>query len=73
MRSYQGSIAVFLDYPCDPRYGWAEICQREVGEIPVQICDTTNRVVHVADYGGRLERRPLTRREPQALFEDRAR
>ena len=34
VRSYQGSIAVFLDYLCDPRYGWAEICQREVGGDP---------------------------------------
>lgn len=69
VRSYQGSIAVFLDYLCDPRYGWAEICQREVGEIPVQICDTTNRAVHVADYEGRPERRPFTRTELQALFD----
>ena len=69
VRSYQGSIAVFLDYLCDPRYGWAEVCQREVGEIPVQICDTTNRAVHVADYEGRPERRPLTRTELQALFD----
>jgi integrase len=69
VRSYQGSIAVFLDYLCDPRYGWAQVCQREVGEIPVQICDTTNRAVHVADYEGRPERRPLTRTELQALFD----
>jgi 1-deoxy-D-xylulose-5-phosphate synthase len=24
IRSYQGSIAVFMDYLCDPRYGWAK-------------------------------------------------
>jgi integrase/recombinase XerC len=69
VRFYQGSIAVFLDYLCDPRYGWAEVCEREVGEIPVQICDTTNRAVHVADSEGRPERRPLTRTELQALFD----
>lgn len=69
VRSYQGSIAVFLDYLCDPRYGWAQVCAREVGEIPVQICDTTNRAVHVADYEGRPGRRPLTRTELQTLFD----
>ena len=23
VRSYEGALAVFLDYVCDPRYGWA--------------------------------------------------
>lgn len=69
IRSYEGSIAVFLDYLCDPRYGWLEVCQREVGEVPVQICAEHNRAVHVSDYEGRPERRPLTRQELQCLFD----
>ena len=43
--------------------------EREVGEIPVQICDVSNRAVHVADYEGRPERRLLTREELQVLFD----
>ena len=28
----------FMDYLCDPRYGWRTECEQRVGEVPVQIC-----------------------------------
>jgi site-specific recombinase XerD len=69
VRSYQGSIALFMEYLCDPRYGWTTECRRQVGAVPVQICHEDNRAVHVADYEGRPGRRPFTRAELQALFD----
>ena len=61
IRSYQGALAVFLDYVCDARYGWLAECEQRVGARPVQVCHEWNTAVHVADYEGRAERRPLTR------------
>lgn len=69
IRSYQGSVALFLDYVCDPRYGWAAECVDRVGAAPRQICHEWNTATHVADYEGRPGRRPLTRAELQALFD----
>lgn len=69
IRAYQGSIAMFMDYLCDPRYGWASECAQRVGAVPAQICHDDNRAVHVADYEGRPSRRPFTRNELQALFD----
>jgi hypothetical protein len=31
VRTYQGALAVFLDYVCDPRYGWVVECEQRVG------------------------------------------
>lgn len=69
IRAYEGSIASFLDYLRDPRYGWAAECEQRVGAVPAQICHEGNRAVHAADYEGRPERRPFTRAELQALFD----
>src|SRR6266699_956784 len=69
VRLYQGSLGCFLDYACAPRYGWAEECQARVGARPAQLCHEDNTAVHVADYEGRPERRPLSRIELQALFD----
>lgn len=69
IRGYQGSIALFLDYLCDPRYGWAEACMAAVGEIPTQICHEWNTATHVSEHEGRPERRPLSRDECQAFFD----
>ena len=69
IRSYQGALAVFLDYLCDARYGWIAECEQRVGARPVQVCLEWNTAVHVADYEGRPERRPLTRVELQAFFD----
>lgn len=69
VRSYQGALATFLGYVCDPRYGWIGECEQRVGARPVQVCHEDNLAVHVADYEGRPGRRPLTRAELQAFFD----
>lgn len=69
VRSYQGALALFLAYVCDPRYGWVVECEQRVGARPVQVVHEWNTAVHVADYEGRPERRPLTRAELQAFFD----
>jgi integrase/recombinase XerC len=69
VRLYQGSLACFLDYVCDPRYGWVAECEARVGARPAQVCHEGNTAVHVSDYEGRPERRPLSRAELQALFD----
>jgi integrase/recombinase XerC len=69
IRAYQGALAAFLDYACDPRYGWVAECEQRVGARPVQVCHEWNTAVHVADYEGRPERRAFTRAELQAFFD----
>ena len=68
-RSYQGALALFLDYACDPRYGWVAECEQRAGAAPAQVFHAGNSAVHAAEYEGRPERRPLTRAELQALFD----
>ena len=68
-RAYQGALALFLEYACDPRYGWVAECQQRAGAAPVQVFHEGNRPVHAAEYEGRPERRPLTRAELQAFFD----
>ncbi|WP_232304037.1 hypothetical protein [Pseudofrankia sp. DC12] len=69
VRSYQGAVALFLGYACDPRYGWVAECEQRVGDRPIQICHEDNTATHVADHEGRPDRRPLTRGELQAFFD----
>ncbi len=69
VRSYQGALAVFLEYVCDPRYGWVAECEQRVGARPVQVVGEWNAAVHVADYEGRPGRRALSREELQAFFD----
>jgi len=69
VRSYQGALAVFLDYVCDARYGWVAECEQRVGAAPVQVCHEWNTARHVCEYEGRPARRPLTRAELQAFFD----
>jgi integrase/recombinase XerC len=69
VRSYQGALATFLDFVCDPRYGWLVECEKQVGAVPVQVCFAENTAVHVDDYEGRPERRPLSRKELQTFLD----
>jgi site-specific recombinase XerD len=69
IRSYEGALAVFLDYVCDPRYGWIAECEQQAGVRPVQVCHEGNTAVHAAEYEGRPQRRPLTRAELQAFLD----
>jgi integrase/recombinase XerC len=50
IRSYQGSVALFLAYACDPRYGWVAECEQQAGARPAQIVHEWNTAVHVAGY-----------------------
>ncbi|MFB9831561.1 tyrosine-type recombinase/integrase [Actinoallomurus acaciae] len=68
-RGYETTLALFMEYLTDRRYGWPEECQRQFGQFPQQIFTENNRVQHVVDYEGRPERRPLTYDEVQELFD----
>ncbi len=69
VRSYQGALALFLEYVCDPRYGWVSECEQRAGAVPVQVFHERNTAAHVCEHEGRPERRPLTRAELQAFFD----
>src|SRR5690242_6901842 len=69
VRSYQGALALFLEYVCDPRYGWVSECEQRAGAVPVQVCHERNTAAHVSEREGRPGRRPLTRAELQAFFD----
>jgi len=69
IRGYHVTLRLFMEFACDPRYGWAEVCQERFGQAPTQICHDWNTTVHVGDYEGRPARRPLTPDELQALFD----
>jgi len=69
VRSYQGALALFLEYVCDPRYGWVSECEQRAGAVPVQVFHERNTAAHVCEHEGRPGRRPLTRAELQAFFD----
>ncbi len=62
-RSYQGTLSMFLDYACDPRYGWVAECEQRAGAAPAQVFHEGNTAVHAAEHEGRPEGRPLARTE----------
>jgi site-specific recombinase XerD len=68
-RGYETTLALFMEYITDQRYGWPEACLERFGEIPQQIFHEDNRVAHVTEYEGKPGRRPLTYDEVQALFD----
>ena len=68
-RGYETTLALFMDFLTDRRYGWSEQCLERFGQVPQQIFHEDNRVAHVVEYEGRPGRRPLTYDEVQALFD----
>jgi site-specific recombinase XerD len=68
-RGYETTLALFMEYLTDRRYGWPEVCLERFGDIPQQIFHEDNRVAHVVEHEGRPGRRPLTYDEVQALFD----
>ena len=52
-RAYQGALSLFLDYVCDPRYGWMAECEQRAGAVPVQVFHERNTTPHAAEYEGR--------------------
>jgi len=69
IRNYQGTLKVFLDYLCDPRYPWGEICEQELGVVPRQVFDNQNLTRHLAELEGDPQNRPLTRAELAGFFD----
>src|SRR2546430_4437354 len=69
VRSYEGALALFLEYVCDPRYGWVSECEQRAGAVPVQGFHERNTAAHVSEREGRPGRRPLTPAELQAVFD----
>lgn len=68
-RGYQNALAMFMDYVCDPRYGWPDICEERFARRPVQILHDWNSVAHLAGFEGSPGRRPLSYDEIQKLFD----
>jgi integrase len=69
VRNYGLTIAAFMQYVCDPAYGWNSVCLDRFGTHPVQIAGPANLAVHTVDQEARPGRRPLTKTECQALFD----
>ncbi|MEU8927525.1 tyrosine-type recombinase/integrase [Kitasatospora sp. NPDC048545] len=69
IRSYQGAIRLFCDFITSPHYAWVEECEVRFGTHPVQVCHEWNTAVHLEDYEGDPDRRPMTREEVQTLFD----
>jgi site-specific recombinase XerD len=68
-RGYETTLALFMDFLTDRRYGWSAECLERFGQVPQQVFHEDNRAAHVVDYEGRPGRRPLTYDEVQALFD----
>lgn len=49
IRLYQQTLALFMAFVVDVRYGWAAVCEERFGTHPVQICHEWNTVAHVTD------------------------
>lgn len=52
MRANHGSIRGFCNYLTNPLYDWMEICDREFGEVPSQVCLPWNTVAHRFEFEG---------------------
>jgi site-specific recombinase XerD len=68
-RGHQNALRMFMEYLCDPRYSWSQVCAERFGARPVQILHEWNSVVHTSPYEGSPGRWPLTYNEVQALFD----
>lgn len=69
LRTYQHTIGLFCDYVADPRYQWIAVCEEQFDDHPAQICFEWNTAQHTDEQEGRPQRRALTKRELQDLFD----
>lgn len=69
VRNYQQTVALFLDYVTDRRYGWDIECDQRFGTIPVQVFHEWNTAVHRSEIEARPGNRPLSRAELQRFFD----
>ncbi|MFJ3594756.1 site-specific integrase [Streptomyces sp. NPDC090231] len=68
-RTYEVTIALFLEYLLDRRYGWVDTCLERFGEAPQEVFHESNSVLHTLEYEADPRRRPLDYDEVQALFD----
>lgn len=66
---YQGALRMFLEYVCDPRYGWVEQCWQRFGDHPAQVFHEWNTARHAQNGIAQPGKRPYTRDELQDLFD----
>ena len=71
LRGYHGALRAFTSYSSNPDYGWDRVCERYFGTHPAQVFFEWNTAAHVQAYDGRPAKRPYTREELDALFEQR--
>jgi site-specific recombinase XerD len=69
IRNYQQTVALFVAYVCDRRYGWAEVCEARFGSHPTLVFHEWNTAVHRNDTEGRPGNRPFSREELQRFFD----
>ena len=69
IRGYHLTLRMFCDYITDSRYEWPTQCHNRFGQVPSQVCNEWNTVAHLNDYEGKPQRRPLTYRELELLFD----
>ena len=69
IRSEQACVALFLDYVCDGRYEWADVCEDRFGTHPVQVFHEWNTTVHRQEFEGQPGNRPFSRDELQRFFD----
>ena len=67
-RGYTQTLALFIEYTADRRYGWPHECPERFGRAPSRFHED-NRVAHVSEDKGKPGRRPLTYDEVQSLFD----
>jgi len=68
-RTYEMTIALFVEFLRDSRYGWLRTCVDRFGEAPQVVFHEGNSVRHRQEYEGDPRRRPLSYDEVQALFD----
>lgn len=69
IRGYHLTLRMFCDYITDPRYEWPTQCHDRFAQVPAQVCNEWNTVAHLNEYEGKPQRRPLTYRELELLFD----
>ncbi len=60
---------MFCSFASSSAYGWVEFCQRQFGDVPVQICFEWNTPSHTTDDAVPPSRRSFTKGELQRFFD----
>ncbi|MFE0420060.1 tyrosine-type recombinase/integrase [Streptomyces tendae] len=69
LRGYQGDLALYLAYLCDPAYEWPQVCLETFGMFAGFALRDLNAVRHAQEYIGQPSgNRPLSRAEIKKFF-----